>query len=220
MNIKNYLIIGGMLVIFFFVNDYFATQRENRMLDSNQKFYNEELSGLKNGFAEYQFNNKKDLESYLESTESSFKGLKDKLDNQDIKLRNIRNMVSTVINTRDTIINVVKLDSIYERLLSGKDFTVPIEYKSGCFFIKAELKFKDGTSEFRSLEETYNDTLTYVTSDHRKSHRWLFGIKTTLFSRKLYKITLFNSCGDPVTIQVGGPKNRKKSGRIINNEKQ
>lgn len=218
--IKSYLIIGGMFIIFFFVSDYFNKKRENRILDLNQKFYHQELQGLKNNYAEYQFNNKEDLKSYLETTQSSFKNLSDKLDKQGIKIKNIRSMVSTVIDTKDTIINIVKLDSIYERLLAGKNFTVPIEYKSGCFFIKAELHFEDGTSIFRSLEESYNDTITYVTSDYRKPHRWLFGIKTTLFSRKLYKITLLNSCGDPVTIQVGGPANRKKSGKIINNSKQ
>lgn len=215
MNIKTIGSVAGLFIIFFFVNNYFQNKREARILAGNAVAYEQQLLELKNSVAEFQFDSKNDLESYLSANEKLFKSLQEDLEEQDIKLKNIRTIIATTIDSRDTIVNVIKIDSLYNKILNREDYTVPIEYSSGCFYIKAEINFSDGSSEFRSLEEKYVDTLTHVTSDHRKSHRWLFGFKSTLFSRKMYKITLFNSCGGSKTILIGGPKNGSKKGALL-----
>lgn len=200
MKIKSYLIIAGILALGIITNNYFDNKRELARQEFNEKNYLLELrafkDSIKSTLIQYQFKTNSDLEGYLKATSTQLNGINEKLVEADIKLRQVTRIVSTTVTTRDTIINKISLDSLAEKLSSLKPFKLPFAELSDCFFIRGEFAFDGQSYEINLLEKKYTDTLTHVSSWERKKHRWLFGIKTGLFGKKVGKLTLFNNCGE------------------------
>lgn len=199
------LVILGMAILLF-VNNYFATKREAKRQSFNNANLLKELQHFKDSMSsdlvQYQLKSKQELEAYLSSTNNQLNGLEQKLDEANVKLRKVTRIVSTTVNTRDTIINKINLDSLAQKLSTLQPFKLPFSDQTDCFFIKGEFEYDGQKYAINLLERQYTDTITHVASWERKKHRWLFGIKTGLFGKKTAKVTLFNNCGESKTIVI------------------
>ena len=89
----------------------------------------------------------------------------------------------------------MELDSLVKYLSALKPFKIPFQDKTECFWIKGEFEYNGEKYTININEREYNDTINHVTSWSRQKHRWLFGIKTGLFGKKITKVKLFNNCG-------------------------
>lgn len=179
-------------------------QHRGEEMVRNKTNFEQRLKEKESSFTEYQFKKERELETYLESTESQLKGLAEKLDEQNIKLKRVEKIVSTRVVLQDTTLNRVVLDSINSILeqlqFNGDELSYNIEDKTDCFEFKARVVFADGTVSHEVISRKAIDTINYVTHFTRKKHRWVFGIKTGLFGKKIYKVELFNNCGFSKTI--------------------
>jgi hypothetical protein len=170
-------------------------EKNNRIrLEKNQINFISEIQEQKNIVLDYQFE-RKEFIKYFDKTDNQLKGLKNALEKNDIRLKRITQIVSTTVNTRDTIINKVELDSLVKYLSALKPFKIPFDDKTDCFYVKGEFEYDGEKYTININERQYNDTINHVSSWSRKKHRWLFGIKSGLFGKKISEVTLFNNCG-------------------------
>lgn len=195
------IIVGLALAIYFFV-DYRNQRSERERESANYESALKELANVKNLLTTYQFENKTQLKEYVNSTNNQLNGVLEQLEENNIKLNRVTKIVSTTVHTRDTIINRIDLDSFASKLSMARPFKLPFEDKTDCFIIKGSFDFDGQTYSLNFKERTYNDTINHITSYERQKHRWLFGIKTGIFGRKVYKVTLVNSCGESKTIVI------------------
>ena len=167
--------------------------------------YENLLNESREAFSQYKFKTD-ELEEYLKSRDNQFKGLYDKLDAFDIKLRRIEKISSTRIVIQDSTNHEIVLDSInsliakLESLKAGEELVYNIDDKTKCFEFHAQVLFADGSISHRVLNRKAVDTMNHVTSWERKKHRWVFGFKTGLFGKKIHKVNVFNNCGFSKTI--------------------
>ena len=199
--IKSILIVALVGVAIWFFKSW---QHRGDEMTRNKTNFEQRLKEEQADFSEYQFKKDKELEAYLSSTENQLNGLLQKLEDQDIKLRRVEKIVSTRVVLKDTTLNRVVLDSINSILealqFNGDELSYDVEDKTDCFEFKARVVFADGTVTHEVLSRQAIDTINYVTHFERRKHRWLFGIKTGLFGKKIYKVDLFNNCGYSKTI--------------------
>lgn len=191
---KNVFILIAISSAIVIWKDYQKEKSERIRLEQNQINLISEVQEQKNMVLDYQFERKEFLK-YFDKTDNQLKGLKDKLLDNDIKLKRITKIVSNNVRVRDTIINKVVLDSLTEYLNALKPFKIPFQDKTECFWIKGEFEYNGEKYTININEREYNDTINHVTSWSRQKHRWLFGIKTGLFGKKITKVKLFNNCG-------------------------
>lgn len=205
-NIKYILIAIGIILLTYFTTSYINLKDETKRKGDNfENILKEIKESTEKKLVEYSFKNDKELKEYLENTNSHLRGLDKKLDDAGIRIKQINKIVSTTIKVRDTNYNKIILDSInsiLDKLNRGEDLVFPFEDKTDCFQFNAKITFSDGTASVEVLNRSFNDTLTHVTSWEKKKHRWVFGIKTNWFGRKIAKVTLFNKCGYSQTIVI------------------
>jgi hypothetical protein len=197
-NIFILIAISSAIVIW---KDYQNEKNERIRLEKNQINLISEAQEQKNMVLDYQFERKEFLK-YFDKTDNQLKGLKQKLLDNDIKLKRITKIVSNNVRVRDTIINKVVVDSLTEYLNALKPFKIPFQDKTNCFFIKGEFEFDGKIHTINFTERKFNDTINQVTTWSRKKHRWLFGIKSGLFGKKIANVKLFSSCGTSQTIII------------------
>jgi hypothetical protein len=195
-NIFILIAISSAIVIW---KDYQKEKSERIRLEKNQINLISEAQEQKNMVLDYQFE-RKEFIKYFDKTDNQLKGLKEKLLDNDIKLKRITKIVSNNVRVRDTIINKVVLDSLTEYLNALKPFKIPFQDNTDCFFVKGEFEFDGKTHTINFTERKFNDTINQVTTWSRKKHRWLFGIKSGLFGKKIANVKLFSNCGTTQTI--------------------
>lgn len=191
-NLKTLGIVAGIVSVIWFYKSWQNRGDEIIRLEAN---YKNRLAEEKSHFSEYKLKKETELEQYLASTTNQLKGLQDQLDKTNIKLHQITRIVSTNVNVRDTIISVIDVDSLAQKIVLNKDFEVPILDVTDCFKFRAKFVFKDGKSSFEVLERQYNDTINYVSYWERKQWKFLF-IRSRLFGKKIAKVEIFNACNN------------------------
>lgn len=210
---KKYLILAAILLGAYFINDYFSTKKEEKREQANRENLQRELQNFKNDMIQYQADGKNELKEYMENTSGQLEGLQQDLKDNNIKLKQVRRIVSSTINYRDTTSTKIVLDSISNiiRMLSIND-TVPkiikyaFEENNPCFWFKANLVIDDQELRVEINDRGYNDTITHVGYMERRQWK-LFGlIKTRMFGKKSAKVTLFNNCGESKTIVIDNNK--------------
>jgi hypothetical protein len=180
----------------------YQNEKNNRIrLEKNQINFINQIQEQKNIVLDYQFE-RKEFIKYFDKTDNQLKGLKEKLLDNDIKLKRITKIVSTNVRVRDTIINRVVLDSLTKYLNALKPFKIPFQDKTDCFYVKGEFEFDGKIHTINFTERKFNDTINHVTSWSRKKHRWLFGIKSSLLGKKIANVKLFSNCGTSQTIII------------------
>jgi len=140
------------------------------------------------------------IELQSNDNKSVLRGLKQKIDNNSLKLSRIDRIVATSVSTVDTTYNRIVLDSlgsIIEYLKSNQKekLIVPFSDSTKCFNFKAKLIFENKNAFVEVLERKYTDTLIHIST--RERQKWkLFGIINTMFlGKKITKIEIFNDCG-------------------------
>lgn len=149
---------------------------------------------------------KKEIQEYLTFEN---KDLKRRLVNNNIKLNRIEKIVSQKFKFVDTAKRLASLSPMINNIRSGEPSKIPFEEKGKCFSIGGNIIY-DGLDSL-NLEinkRIYEDNLNNVTTWERKPHRWLFGIKTNWWGKRIGKVEVFNDCGVIETFIIDA-KNKK-----------
>ena len=201
-DIRYILLIVFLAGVGYMYVDWRETIRELKRVNKNQT-QQIRLDSLK--IAEVSFD-KKEMEDYLTFEN---KDLKRKLINNDIKLNRIERIVSQKFRFKDTTSRLSSLSPMINNIRSGKPSKIPFEEKGKCFSIGGNIVY-DGLDSLNLQinKRVYQDNLNNVTTWERKPHRWLFGIKTKIFGKKVGKVKVFNDCGVVETFIIDA-KNKK-----------
>ena len=180
--------------------NYENQQKENadalRLLDSS---YN----SLENNFITYTFKKDQELSDYFNSNNNHLNGVSKKLEKANIDLKRVTGIISTLVNARDTIVSTINMDSLAHKINTLPSFAIPFLDKTDCFEITGKFNFESGNSSIILTNRKFTDTITRVDSWSRKKHRWVFGLKTGLFGKKILHRNEFSKCiGKTKTIVI------------------
>lgn len=212
---KKYITIAGIIIACFLVNNYFTLKREAVRETSNRENLQKEILGFKNDMIQLRAGSDEEFEKYLDNTSDQLKGLKDKIKESDIKLKNILRVVSTSISYRDSVSNIIVLDSISLLVKSIKAqlrdplspvIVYPFEENNPCFWFKAKLIIDGEIFKIEIEDRGYNDTITHIGFLEKRQWKLLGIIKTRFLGKKIAKITMFNNCGDSKTFIIDGKR--------------
>lgn len=148
--------------------------------------------------------NRKEIEEYLTYQNQD---LKKQLRSNNIKLNRIEKIMSQKYKFKDTTTQRKNISPIVKSVRNTKPISIPFHEKGKCFTVGGIIKY-DGKDSLK-LEinkREFNNNFNYVSSWERKPHRWLFGIKTRLFGKKVGKVTILNDCGTSETIIIDKKK--------------
>ena len=197
MKLKILLITIGLGVLFGAFKTYEYVKEDRKRVKSNyenllkerEDAYAKKLDSI-NGvsqtkFVEYTFKKDKELLDYLNSSNNQLKGLEKMLDEANIKIKRLTDITSTVYRARDTIVSTISLDSLAQKINTLSEFSIPVLDKTDCFEIEGSFNFKDSKAQLNITNRKFTDTITTVDYWSRKKHRWVLGLKTGLFGKKI-----------------------------------
>ncbi len=143
---------------------------------------------------------KKEISDYLTYQN---KGLKSQLQKSNVKLNRIEKIISQKYKFKDTLSKRKSISPIINSIRTAQPSLIPFYEKGKCFSVGGNIVY-DGKDSLK-LEinkREFNNNFNYVSSWERKPHRWIFGIKTRLFGKKISKVNIFNDCGTSKTLII------------------
>lgn len=191
-------LLGGALWMFLSIQNQ---KSEIKRLRDN---YMNSLSVLEDydqkRYAEFTLRNNKELMDILNINQQQIQDIKNKLIESNINIKNISKIVATDIKARDTVINVIDIDSLAYKIKTLQTFKIPFQDSTKCFYYKMELVYDNGRTEVHVLDRKFNDFSYDITTWERR--RWkLFGIiPTRIFGRKIYKVKFISNCSETKTL--------------------
>lgn len=147
---------------------------------------------------------KKEIEDYLNFQNTE---LKSQLRSQGIKLRRIEKLIVQKHVFKDTIKKVKSISPIIASIQENKPDSISFKESGKCFSIGGKVVYdgKDSLGVHITNRE-YKNNYSYTGTWERKPHRWLFGIKTRLFGKKVSKVTINSDCGETETLIIDKKK--------------
>jgi len=177
-------------------------------LFQSRMYFKELAATEKNNVKNYiQFDSLRNLE--LKLTRGEMKDyinhnsqLIERLENLNIKPKQVERIITNTIEYRDTSSNEINLDPILNAIKQNKSLKFPFQDKTECLTISGFVSFQEDTLKTVIDNRQYSDTIDLVRSWKRKK---ILGIG---IGKKVFKKDIFNNCGT-VTVRYVEKKNNK-----------
>lgn len=193
-NIKTIIIVLGIAAVIWFYKDWQFQRAENTRIKQNASSLRKQDS-LR--FAENTYT-KLELKEYLDYQR---KDLKKYLDDQDIKLRNLRKIISQDLTYVNTKPKDYDLSEVLKAVKSGIDIKTPIKDSTDCMIIEGWVIYKNDSLKLDINSRKFKNKTDIIT--HIQRQQWKFlGIKTKFLGKRITTVTVKDECGKSKTFIV------------------
>jgi|GEM_PF-3766384 len=187
------ILIGFGVALTFFYMSWRSEIKERIRVESNYSNI-QKLDSIK--FAELNLS-KRELKDYLEYQNV---GLKNKLEQDNIKLRNIEKIINNNYSAKDTVLKIIEINKVVDAIKENKPISVPFNDNSNCFKINGKIKYDGKDSLSVNIENReLSDTLNYVYSSRRKPVKFLFSLR---IGKRIPNLLLYGKCGKVETTLI------------------
>lgn len=193
-NIKTYGAIALVVVAFFAIRYFINLKNDFNRLSSNQSQLIELMKNSANQVTQLELNNK-ELQEYLKANEIEFSKVLNQIDENNIRLRRIQNIISNRVSVKDTVVSIIKMDSIIRPIQENKSIIYPFVDSTKCFITKGNFTYENGSASLNITNREFNDTIQILKYKERRPWKLLF-FKTRLFGKLVSKDTVLSNCGN------------------------
>lgn len=114
----------------------------------------------------------------------------ERLENLNIKPKQVERIITNTIEYRDTSSNEIDLEPILNAIKQNKSLKFPFQDKTECMQISGFVSFDNDTLKTVIDNRQYTDTIDVIRSWKRKK---ILGIG---IGKKVFKTDIINNCGD------------------------
>jgi hypothetical protein len=187
------VLIGFGVALTFFYMSWKSEIKERMRVESNYSNI-QKLDSTR--FAELNLS-KQELRDYLEYQNV---GLKNKLEQDNIKLRNIEKIINNNYSAKDTVLKIIEINKVVDAIKENKPISVPFNDNSNCFKINGKIKYDGKDSLFVNIENReLSDTLNYVYTSKRKKSPFFFNLP---IGRRVHSVRVYSNCGELRSVLV------------------
>lgn len=177
-------------------------------LFQSRMYFKELAATEKNNVKNYiQFDSLRNLELKLTRDEmrdyiTYNKNLMLKLENLNIKPKQVERIITNTIEYKDTSSNEINLEPILNAIKQNKTAKYPFTDKTKCLTISGYTSFENDTLKTVFNDRKYADTIHFIRIWERKK---ILGLRV---GKKQYKNETFNNCGTVTVKYVEKNKNK------------
>lgn len=175
-----YIVIFSLIIYLFKSRMYYKDYAENEKYNVENFVKFDSLRNLELKLT------KDEMKDYINYNSQ----LLERLDNLNIKPKQVERITTNTIEYRDTSSNEIDLETILTAIKQNKSMKFPFQDKTECMTISGFVSFYNDTLKTIIDNRQYTDTIDVIRSWKRKK---ILGIG---IGKKVFKTDIVNNCGD------------------------